>query len=84
MLQIEWRQNQREGSADRFRIIFLAVALGTLFCAIAASALAVLLPAMTANVQKVFDALLSSFTLGVGAILGLLGGDLLGRGPRWR
>ncbi len=66
--------NRPESERDCFKMVFLTVAIGATLCAISASAIAVCLSVMTANEQKLFDALLSSFTLSVGAILGLLGG----------
>jgi hypothetical protein len=57
-----------------FKLIFLTVTTGCVFCVCAAATLAIYLPVTTPNQQKVFDALLAGFSLGVGAILGLLGG----------
>ncbi len=75
MLQIELlkgQPNRRSGNQDCFKAVLLTVAIGAILCAISASVIAFWLPAITANEQKVFDALLSSFTLAVGAI-GLMG-----------
>jgi hypothetical protein len=63
----------RTDEPNKFTIVFVTVAIGAALCVASASVIAILLHAMTADEQKVFDALLSSFTLGVGAILGLLG-----------
>lgn len=59
-------------------MVFLTVAIGAALCLVLATIIVIFLPTLTADQQKVFDALLASFTLGVGAILGLLGGKSTG------
>lgn len=57
-----------------FKLIFLAVIGLTLFCGVAAIALAMLGDGAGANQQAVFNAMNSGWQLGLGAVFGLLGG----------
>jgi hypothetical protein len=75
MFQIEWQNDppkQKDRTNASFKAIIITVALGSAFCILLATAIAISLPALTANQQKVFDTLLTGFTLGIGALIGLL------------
>lgn len=58
-----------------FRMVFLAIVTLTMCCGLAASAIALWGPdPLTPALQKVFENMLSLFSVGSGAIFGLFGG----------
>jgi hypothetical protein len=62
---------------DRFTIVLLTVVCLTVVCGGLALAIAFTVPAPTPLLERAFNTLVEMFSVGAGAIFGLLGGNAL-------